>query len=422
MANFNFIERKVANLLRSNPLIKMYIKNFYQRLAYYLYKKPYKSRSNEKVMIIESSGYESFFGYYDNNPRRGDYELYHITSIPTSIEPLKSLSMEKDCFVIVKSLINDEIVFKAKTLAFNWQQGAKLQWVSDNSFIYNDIIKDSVKSILVNLDTGNKEILDEPVYDAFNNKFYLSLDYRPLSKLRPDYAYFTKSDLGKINFEYQSIKKVHYDGECEIVIDLSSLLEKYPLVFDCDYSKQKFNHIMISKDGSQAIFLHRAYTTSGVRVDRLFSVSLVNDYEVKLISDSGMISHYCWVNDSTILAYMKHNDINGYYFIDLDKVVFTNVNVDELDGYGDGHPTYIGNGKFITDTYPDKSRMKSLLLVDTVNKDIKVLAEFLEPLKYRNQTRCDLHPKWDEFNDYIYFDSVHEGVRALYKIRIGNGL
>ncbi|WP_422766783.1 hypothetical protein ACOX9X_10635 [Photobacterium leiognathi subsp. mandapamensis] len=420
MANYNFIERNIAKLLARNPAIKNFAKILYQKLSFLIYKKPFNFNSDYKIEMIDSTESESFFGYYDNNPRNGDLELYHISDIPTSIKPSDSLSMNKNCFVVVKSLLNDEIKYKTKTLAFNWQQGSKLQWVSKSSFIFNDVIKGEIKSKLVDLNDNSIRVFDDPVYDCFEDQFYLSLDYRPLTKLRPDYAYFKKGDWENVDFKYQSIKKVYLNGSNDVVVDLLTILDKFPLDVKCDYKSQKFNHIMISKDGSKAIFLHRYYTSNGVRNDRLFSVSLTDHYELKMISDSGMISHYCWVDKKTILAYMKHNNTNGYYFIDIDSICFTRIDIEELNNFGDGHPTYIGDGKFITDTYPDKSRTKSLLLVDTNNKSVKVLAQFFESFIYRDQTRCDLHPKWDPINNYIYIDSVHEGARKLYKIGMKN--
>jgi len=136
-----------------------------------------------------------------------------------------------------------------------------------------------------------------------------------------------------------------------------------------------------------------------------------------MISDSGMISHYCWVENDGLIAYMSHNGINGYYLINLkDNPNIENIEIPGLRSFGDGHPTYIGDGKFITDTYPNKRRVKHLLLVDLKLKNVKTLAELYEPLVFDGETRCDLHPKWDRVHKMVYVDSVHEGIRALYKV------
>lgn len=60
--------------------------------------------------------------------------------------------------------------------------------------------------------------------------------------------------------------------------------------------------------------------------------------------------------------------------------------------------------------------MKKLLLVDMGKNELYEIAEFYEPMKYKLETRCDLHPKWSSSEKCIYVDSTHTGKRYLYKI------
>lgn len=70
--------------------------------------------------------------------------------------------------------------------------------------------------------------------------------------------------------------------------------------------------------------------------------------------------------------------------INIDSLKKELVGKDIIDKFRDGHPNISGN-KVIFDTYPDKSRMKSLYLY---NYDAKK----------------------------IFFDSVHTGKRQLYML------
>ena len=87
----------------------------------------------------------------------------------------------------------------------------------------------------------------------------------------------------------------------------------------------------------------------------------------------------------------------------------------------DGHPSYSPDGKYVvTDSYPDRARMASINLMsgDESKKESKTIARVFAPFKYDNDTRCDLHPRWNHKGDQICFDGVFEGCRGLYKISI----
>jgi hypothetical protein len=419
MANYNFIERKCAKILGENPKLKSTIKRIYQTINYYIHNRKVKSLTEYSCSPIYSlKEEESFFGYYDKSPIMNDLELFQSTSYNTKSLPGHTISKEGSCNIIVKNIKTNEVKFNVETLAFNWQQGSKLQWLSSGYFIYNDIVDNSPVAKLVNLNDGKIKTLFNPVYDTFKNDFYISLDYRPLEFLRPDYAYFNKNGWGDIDYLSQSIILCDFDDNSQELICIKSINENYPLNFECDSNKQKFNHISISPCGRKFVFLHRAYSNAGKRIDRLFMAQTdPNDLKLRLISDSGMISHYNWIDSEQLIAFMRHDGADGYHNITLSEgIIINKIEVTNLDNYGDGHPTSIRDGVFITDTYPNKARMKSLILVDIYNDNISVLGEFLEPLTFGGQTRCDLHPKWDPINKFIYVDSVHEGNRRLYKL------
>jgi Tol biopolymer transport system component len=79
---------------------------------------------------------------------------------------------------------------------------------------------------------------------------------------------------------------------------------------------------------------------------------------------------------------------------------------------GDGHPSF--NGRFVAfDTYPDKSRMQKLYLYDIAENIVIPVVELFQNIKYKNETRCDLHPRFSNDGRLLFFDSVYSGQRTL---------
>ena len=72
----------------------------------------------------------------------------------------------------------------------------------------------------------------------------------------------------------------------------------------------------------------------------------------------------------------------------------------------------------VTDTYPNKSRMKELFLYDLEKDKLVRLGEFFESLEFSEETRCDLHPRFSNDGRKVYFDSVHSGTRKLHWINL----
>lgn len=418
MSNFSGFERRLASILSGNPKLKRLLKNSYQRLMFFIHRPDYQYQSSLKLSKVScfNDNCSTFFGYYDNNPFNGKYTLLQRTSFDTASDP-GSIDISSGFYYVSVVDQNKNVIFECQSNAFNWQQGSKIQWLSEDEFIYNDIISNKIVAKIVNLSKNDTKLINLPVYDSCEN-FYLSLDYKPLIKLRPDYAYFSKELEQVFDYSKQSIHRVYFNGDSQVLFDITFLNNNFPLKNNSSFEKQKFNHIMISPDNSKFVFLHRYYLDSGQRIDRFFVSGVYGELSsLKLISDSGMISHYCWVDSSSLIAYMTHNGINGYFKISLsNSITIEPIHVDGLNSFGDGHPTYIGNNKFITDTYPNKSRMKKLLLVDIDNNHVQILGEFLEPLSFREQCRCDLHPRWSQSENSIYIDSTHSGQRHLYKV------
>ncbi len=418
--NYSNIERKVAFLFQKYPKIKLFFKRMYQIINFVIFKKKYKYKIFQgSISEIGNNSYETFFGYYDKSPvnKLNSFIIYHESIRSTRKRPSPTYPIN----IVLKDLSNNS-EFRYQSFSYNWQQGARLQWLDEYNFIFNDynFEKKEYCSYLINAPTHKVvKIYDFPIYDT-HNTFGYTLNFDRLAILRPDYGYRNKiNDKIKIN-----IKDIKNDGiyYCDLINNKKQLLISLEFLSSFELycssnTLHKVNHIMISPDGDKFVFLHR-YFVNGIKYDRLI-LSSFNGQNIKLVYSSNLISHYYWLNNNSIVVYMKDNQNKlGYKVFSFnDEIISYNLNF--ISNFGDGHPNAFRN-YIIFDTYPDRSRMKQLYLYNLNFGDLIKIGEFFEPLSFNSETRCDLHPRWSTLGSSIFIDSVHFGYRKLYVLVLDN--
>jgi hypothetical protein len=418
--SYSSLERAAARILARVPFLKSLAKSIYSRLVYLKAKKKYRFKSNmpfEAVLPID--GLESFFGYYDKPPMSEDgLTIVHLTESATNTQP----RIENSIKVAVMDKGNHEVLLEIDTKTYNWQQGARAHWLSSDLLIFNDVDGIAQKYISrVFSISQKKEVMtfDWPVQDSFGSDFYLSINYRRLMAMRPDYGY---RNLPKLN--QTELENTTDDGvwRIDFVSGKAQLLLSIDDVRQVDNSKEfdgalhKLNHIVISPTGKQFIFLHR-YFIGKRRIDRLM-LAESDGSAIKTLATFGMVSHCFWANESTVLGYLRGpNGKDAYWLINVDTGEFTHYANGALDKYGDGHPHVVGDW-FITDTYPDKARMQYLLLCNWKTGEIKQIGEFFHGFNFSGESRCDLHPRLSADGKNVFFDSVFSGKRQLYSMEL----
>ena len=205
-------------------------------------------------------------------------------------------------------------------------------------------------------------------------------------------------------------------GKIELIAPLCEIakLGERPVPED---SWQVVNHVLINPEGSKAIFLHRYRTRQG-QVDRLICIELKSGV-FRLVFTSALISHFCWISNTSIVVYQcGPNGDYGYFVMSMDDGSCSAI--EALSGFSDGHPTYHA-GRLAIDTYPDFRGVQRLVLLRDLHDarfQPETIAEFYHPLKFEGHTRCDLHPRFNFDGSKLFIDSVHTGVRALYRIEL----
>src|SRR5699024_1372028 len=137
MAHYNFLERRLARVLSRFPYLKALIKAGYSRAVFLRAKKSYRIDSVTPVETVIGEiqdGQCSFFGYYDKSPvNRLGVTLVHRTQASSKQAPDLKASVH---VAVVDSYgyVEDQVPVSV----YNWQQGARAQWISDDLFMFND--------------------------------------------------------------------------------------------------------------------------------------------------------------------------------------------------------------------------------------------------------------------------------------------
>ena len=413
--NFNPTERAVAQLLSRFPRAKAWMKKAYQWLNFRFGAKRPKWESPYILRSFEFEQKETFFGYYDKSPESPDgrYVLYHAVNPPSFQLPLP----EEIAHIIVFDQWEDQVVMDVSTTSFNWQQGARAMWVAADRFLFNDYNASDDRYVSRLFSVKEKRLIrtyDRPVYDLCG-KLALSLSFERLQQLRPEYGYRDRE--GKVSGLEDEKKDGIFlmdlqNGASQLLLSLARIKDIMPLP-TMDGAKHWVNHLMMSPGGHQLIFLHR-WKKSGKVFHRLMHSSI--EEAIPRVLADGIISHACWDGDQHIICYCTFEGMPGsYYRFDL-RDGSRRVPADIIpEPYGDGHPSVLGDW-MLTDSYPDRRRVKHLLMRHLHSGEERILGRFFDPMKFFGPSRCDLHPRWSPDGKRVYFDSVHEGRRRLYSI------
>lgn len=421
MGKFNKTERTIAKILENNPYIRSNLSNLYKRIIYLFYvRSGVRTELNKNINVkdvfenLDKGEHSMFFGYYDKSPWSPDGNNYLINSIKG----------KEDLTINIISSDFQTIEHKFTSRTWNYQQGCMAQWLNNDKLIYNDLVhKDKLGTILVDIKTGDKTLFQYPLQALnFTYNEFISLNYRRLARLRPEYGYFNNvKNFSPIQeFDKDGLWKVELEtGKTELIITLEELMQ---LNFSESMrnAHHKVNHVMYAPDGKNFVFLHRWINKKGKHSRLIISDRTGN--KKRILLDDRMISHYSWINDKELITWARKNpEGEKYFLIDVESSETKILNIEGVHGFGDGHPTFHRNQQLmITDTYPDKGRIISLNLINTSNQNMMSIGKFFSPWKFNGINRCDLHPRWHPFDFKVSIDSAHTGVRRNYIIDLSD--
>lgn len=420
------LEQKINYQLNKFPVVKKVVKRVYQRGMYAVSKK-IKSEGNINRISPDDKDHEYFFGYYDKSP--WDITDRYVLCLRAN-NTWSDVSPREKADILLIDTEKDEnsqerVKVLAETNSWNVQQGCMLQWLGpdySSNILYNDYRNGKYISVILNIKTMNEKIIPAPVYTVSSDgKFALTLDFSRLYNLRPGYGYYNIPETTKdIPLpDTTAIWKVSLEtGEVTELLKYTDFAEFQPRhEMKEKGTVHKVNHLMLSPNNKRFMVLYRWF--NGERKYTRLITCNIDGSDMYVLSDDDMVSHCFWKDDTHIIAFEnKKKNGTGYYLMK-DKTQEYIHCWPEMTG--DGHPSFSPDRKLVvTDTYPNRSRISSIKIMDgdVTKNEVNEVAKVFSPFKYDNDTRCDLHPRWNHVGNKISFDAVFEGHRGLYEVKL----
>lgn len=372
------------------------------------------------VRRISPGNGEFFFGYYDLKAFSGKRHLAH--RLPFADRLQKKGDKAEIGVIDIDSCRYEKV---AETEAWNFQQGAMLQWhpKNANAIIYNSVTDGEYTATVMDIESGRSRILDKPVASVSPKGDYaLSINFSRIYDFRPGYgyAYYADPYYYKNHPEDDGIYLTELDtGRSRMIISLEEIWKFTGGHFNGADQKIVINHITFNTDGSRFLFLVRNFVGPGQQLITATVTADTDGSNMYLLSDYAIQSHYHWRDKENVIFYASGKELScsrgwANNYVMRDK---THEGEPVADYFfsGDNHMSYSPDRKLLlADTYPDAMRMQTLRVLDIEKNTIVNLGKFYSLPRQIIDIRCDLHPRWNEDGRMISFDSTHEGMRGIY--------
>lgn len=367
------------------------------------------------IKVISGAEDQVFFGYYDLQP----YDSTGKKHLAHRVQFIDRLPTKDDvCELGYIEVENGAFHKLAETTAWNFQQGAMLQWYRDDDHIvYNVRTSDGFGTQIKNIVTGETRTLPLATANiSKDGKWGVCVNMSRIYDFRPGYGY---SDLPDPFYNENApaadgITLMNMEtGEARQIISYEDMIRSFP---EEPYSSLKLvvNHITFNPSGDRFLFLLRnffdgktAWKTQALTSDLDGNLCKLTDY----INNS----HYHWKNDKEILIVSNEEmpwklklieDKSGKQYV-FERPEFAK----------DIHCLYSPSLRFISgDGYPDKEQYRPLYLYEPQTNDLQLLCRMYSIPPSVVDIRCDLHARFRPDGKKLSFDSTHLGYRCICEI------
>lgn len=369
------------------------------------------SKSNIEV-ISPNDGYHYFFGYYDLQPYNKD-ATKHLAHRVSFVDRIPN---KYDVAEVGYITIKDKMFHKVGiTHAWNFQQGALLQWFDDENIIYNDFRHGKFCAVIKNVSNGYERLICQPLANlSLDRKWGLSINFPRVWDFRAGYGYCNLKD------EFYDENTPEQDGiflvdieknTSKLNVNYKQLAEIFPEKPFCDM-KLLVNHITFNPSASRFLFLLRNFPEPGKRWGTILITSDRDGNNLKNLTNYEVNSHYYWKNDKEIIIYSGLPKW-GIYFINDDNGERQMLD-DDLINYDDIHCIYSPDRTcFIGDGYPNTGSCRYIMFYDFKSRKSRAIAKIYSTPVDNTDIRCDLHNRFSIDGKLVSFDSYHTDKRQI---------
>jgi len=348
-----------------------------------------------------------------------------------------------------------------ETTAWNWQQGARLQWLpgATDVLIHNACRDGRLVALRLDGRTGDAEPLPFTVYAISpDGRRALSPNFARLHAHWRPYGY-AGGAAADADHPAPAGDGLHLlDLESGRVTLLVSLAELAAFRGDgLPKDRPHFvSHPTFSPSGRRICFFHRFFTPEGALYTRLIAAE-ADGSDLRLLAEESC-SHFDWLDDDTLIAWARKlptglaaarrrgwlaspllrpairlarqlkpglkQQFLGQAYLRLSvagEAPPTPVGRGVLEE--DGHPQFSADRRWmLTDTYADSGRQQTLILYDMAAGTRYDIGRFHAPPAFVGDIKCDLHPRWDRANRRVCIDSAHTGSRQVHIVDAGPAL
>ena len=388
-----------------------------------------------------------FFGFHDVTPWAPANDRLAVLRVDPTLRRLPDGDDVAEVCVWRPDAGSVEAV--GETRAWNFQMGARVQWLPDGRLIWNTLEKGRLGAEILDTESGVRRRLDfavgaispdgsEAVGPHFGRLARHWPAYGVAGAVAPGVDMPAPAEDGLWHLDLQS-------GAVRLLLSIADVTAFRRRSTPAEIP-HFVTHPLYSPSGTRIAFIHRFLTADGSTYSRLL-VCGRDGGDLTLLAEE-KVSHFCWRDDDTLLVWCRRMPAalaaarrHGLLALPLVRPVLRRlralsggakqrlanehyflIGVDpssprRVVGAGtlpvDGHPMFAADRRhFVTDTYPDSDGLQQLMICDCETGARIDIGRFLADAAVgEGDIKCDLHPRWDRSSRMVCVDTSRAGIR-----------